>query len=135
MSVLGGAVIAGMASAMPQLGMQHMPPRPKKILHPAKDSNHTPTLFGDALGKWKSALIVSGCEMGRTRIAIMESGCSSDTHPLEIAQNCFPEKIQKLLRSITFETANQPHIHWPARHGGWYVLFLDVWMQTLPNFT
>ena len=108
MSILGGTVIAGMAAAMPQLGMQHMPPRPKKIAPPAKDSNHTPVLFGDALDKWKSALIVSGCEMGRTRIAIMDSGCSSDTHPLEIAQNCFPEKIQKLLRAITFETANQP---------------------------
>ena len=43
-----------------------MPPRPKTTDALAKHTNQTPVLFGDALDKWKSALIAIGCEFGKT---------------------------------------------------------------------
>ena len=46
--------------------------------------------------------------MNPVRIAIIDSGCSSDTHPHELAVKQFPTKIRKLMKPIQFDTAADP---------------------------
>ena len=57
---------------------------------------------------YEDALIVVGVELGSTRLVIMDSGCSSDIHPLNLAQALFPGKVRNLIKPITFETASTP---------------------------
>ena len=46
--------------------------------------------------------------MDPVRLAIIDSGCSSDTHPIDLAKRKFPNKIDKLITPIKFETAAEP---------------------------
>ena len=55
-------------------------------------------------------LVVAGCEIGNTRLPIVDSGCSNGAHPIDLALKMFPQKIRKLIKSITFETAVGPVI-------------------------
>ena len=52
--------------------------------------------------------LVTGWEMNPLRPAIIDSGCSSDTHPISIATKSFPEKIRPLIKPIQFDTAADP---------------------------
>ena len=96
------------AQLMPCLGTQQMPSRPSRIYAPNPDTNNTERLFHPVPLKHKNGLIVTGMELGNTRLAIMDSGCSSDTHPLDVAEKVFPGKILPLIKPITYETAGSP---------------------------
>ena len=48
--------------------------------------------------------------MDPVRLAIVDSGCSSDTHPIDLALRKFPKKIRNLIKSIQFDTAADPII-------------------------
>ena len=54
--------------------------------------------------------IVTAWEMDLVRLAIVDSGCSSDTHPIDLALAKFPKKIRDLIKSIQFDTAAAPII-------------------------
>ena len=57
-----------------------------------------------------SDIIVTGWEMDPVRLAIVDSGCSSDTHPIDLALRKFPKKIRNLIKPIQFDTAADPII-------------------------
>ena len=58
--------------------------------------------------KYRSGMIVTGKDIGNTRLAIVDSGCSADTHALDVAERNFPDKIVPLLNPITYQTASTP---------------------------
>ena len=80
--IMNGKLSAFYAQLMPCLGTQEMPPRPPYIYPPDPDTNHTEKLLRPVPEKYKNDLVVTGRELGDTRLAIMDSGCNADTHPL-----------------------------------------------------
>ena len=55
-----------------------------------------------------SDMIVTGWDMDPVRFAIVDSGCSSDTHPIDLALARFPKKIRGLITSIQFDSGAAP---------------------------
>ena len=47
-------------------------------------------------------------DLGMTRVSIVDTGCSGDTHSWELAKSAFLWKIRKLLKAVTFNTAALP---------------------------
>ena len=99
---------ACIAQLMPCIGTQGMPKRPSRIYAPDPDTNLTDKLLQPVPLKYKSGMVVTGKELGDTRLAIVDSGCSADTHPLDIAEHCFPGKVVPLIQPITYDTASTP---------------------------
>ena len=52
-----------------------------------------------------SDVLVTGWERDPVRLAIVDSGCSSDTHPVDLVLRKFPKKIRNLIKPIQFDTA------------------------------
>ena len=71
-----------------------MPDRPATIVPANKNINKTEKLMRDVRG---SDATVTGWEMNPVRLAIVDSGCSSDTHPIDLALAKFPKKIRDLI--------------------------------------
>ena len=49
-----------------------------------------------------------GIELGNGRLAILDSGCNSDTHSLKAVKTFRPGKLRTLMEPITFSTASTP---------------------------
>ena len=88
---------------MPKMGAAHMPKRPRQITPASPNLNNTEVLMVPCRGE--SKLVVQGHEMDSNRLAIIDSGCSSDNPPIDLALHIFPTKIHQLIKSIAFETA------------------------------
>ena len=102
-------------------------------------------------------------KMDFVRVAIVDSGCSSDIHPIDFVLAKFPKKIRDLIQSIQFDTDVAPIIcekgatvkhgifghlfgcmlaPWlsflyfsrTAGNGGRYALLLDLWTSTLYGY-
>ena len=82
-----------------------MPKRPTLIWPANPNKNTTEKLIG--LSNYLDADVAKGEEMSPTRLAIVDSGCSGDTHPVDLALKMFPKKIRKLIKAIVFETATE----------------------------
>ena len=94
--------------AFPSFGANQMPKRPRPIQLAPLSNNRTDPLFHPVKGGWEAVFLVEGLELESTRLAIMDSGCSSDTHPLCLAKIRFPGKLRTLVNPITFDTASTP---------------------------
>jgi len=82
-----------------------IPKRPTLIVPANVKYNKTEKLLPEVRG---SGVLVIGWEMDPVRLAIVDSGCSSDTHPVDLALRKFPKKIRNLIKSIQFDTAAEP---------------------------
>ena len=82
-----------------------MPKRPETIVPANPNHNKTDRLMRD-MGTKDS--MVTGWEIDPVRLAIIDSGCSSNTHPIDIALSRSPRKFRDLIKSIKFETAADP---------------------------
>ena len=91
---------------MPKMGASHMTKRLAIIYATSPNLNNTETLI--VASKESVALIVQACELDTTRLAIVDSGCSSDTQPIDLAFRQLPLKVCKLIKSIASETAADP---------------------------
>ena len=90
---------------MPSMGSFKMPKRPKETIAAHGRFHKTDKLLKE-MGTTDST--VTGWEMDPVRLAIIDSGCSSDTHPIDLAFSKFPRKIRDLIKSIKFGTAAEP---------------------------
>ena len=95
------------STLMPRLATYDMPPRPKKFIPASKELNKTPKILKESEGGTDDSCLTPG-EFGDTRTAIIDSGCSSDTHPQEFVIKNFPREIKPLIKPVTFETASTP---------------------------
>lgn len=71
---------------------------------------------------------MTGWEMDPIRLAIVDSGCSSETHPVDLALARCPKKIRDLIKSIQFDTVAAPILYEKGatvKYGIWNVP-LDV---------
>ena len=87
-----------------------IPRRPTTII-PAHDKfNKTEILMIPTSQQSKPGdkYLVTGWEIDPVRIVIVDSGCSSDTHPEDLAKQKFPQKIGTLMKPIQFDTAADP---------------------------
>ena len=92
--------------ALPALGTEFMPKRPKPVV---PISNNRTERFLPPLKEELGTAVGGRTRVGQhLRMAIMDGGCSGDTHPLDMAWQRFPQKARTLLNAITFEKANKP---------------------------
>ena len=84
-SYLSGNAV-NLQKAFPSFGADQMPKRPKPTQPAPLSGNRTDRLFHPVKGGWEAAFLVEGMELGLNRLAIMDSGCSSDTHPMCLAK-------------------------------------------------
>ena len=82
-----------------------MPKRPDAVVPANKNPNETEKLMRDFRG---SGAVVTDWEIDPARLAIVDSGCRSDTHPIDLALARFPKKIRDLIKAIQFDTAADP---------------------------
>ena len=95
---------------MPSFGSNKMPPRPKEIVAAHEKYNKTEKWLPVENFKGHHDSIVPVWEIDPVRLAIIDSGCSSDTHPIDLANRKFPNTIHKLIEPIKFETVADPVI-------------------------
>ena len=82
-----------------------IPKRPLTVVPANAKFNKTERLLKETVS---GKALVTGWDMDPLRPAIIDSGCSSDTHPMVLATKKFPEKIRPLIKEIQFDTAADP---------------------------
>ena len=110
---------------MPSMGSSKMPKRPETIVPANPNHNKTDSLMRD-MGTKDS--LVTGWGIDPARLAIIDSGCSSDTHPIDLTLSRPPRKFRDLIKSIKFGTVANPVVcskDATVKYGAWGVP-LDV---------
>ena len=70
--------------------------------------NKTEKLLKEAMN---GKVLVTGWDMNPLRPAIIDSGCSSDTHPQELATQKFPNKVRSY--ALTEQQSSMDHGMFP----------------------
>ena len=82
-NITAGSIADSSHGLMPSMGSSKMPKRPAKVVLANPNYNKTDKLMQD-MGTKDS--IVAGWEIDPVRMAIIDSGCSSDTRSIDLAQ-------------------------------------------------